>query len=304
MTNGIPTFIKWAGGKSQLIRDIENQLKKLKDFNIGTYYEPFLGSGAVFFYLKSTCLLNIKNFFLSDSNKELIECFIVVRDDVEKLILELRKLKNEYKTLKSEKEKEEYYYYRRDSYNEIKKTKKNSLKIKKAALLIFLNKTCFNGLYRVNADNEFNVPFGKYENPEIFNEDVLRKANKLLKGTIIKSIDFRKILKSMKPRDLVYFDPPYVPLSKTSSFTSYTKVDFNDNDQENLARVFKKLNKLGCYLLLSNSDTDKIKKLYASFKPFKVVKARRSISCIGTKRGKINELLIKNYTTNLKNFIK
>ena len=282
--NGIPTFLKWAGGKSQLIE----QYKPFFPKKIERYFEPFLGSGAVFFFIKKT--FNPKEVFLSDINEESIITFKVVRDKVEELIRNLKKRKKLHS--------KEYFY-------KVRKEKPQELSgVERASRLIYLNKTCYNGLYRVNAKGEFNVPFGEYKNPSIFDEKVLREASKLLKDINIEVAFFERILDKAKRGDFIYFDPPYFPISKTSSFTSYQKDVFLEKEQRKLAEVFKELDKRGCLLMLSNSDHPLIRKLYDGFNIHKI-KARRSISCIGTNRRKINELLIINYKNkNLNSFVK
>lgn len=277
------TFVKWAGGKSQLIE----QYKPFFPQKVERYFEAFLGSGSVFLFVKRN--FNPKEVFLSDINEELIITFKVVRDNVEELIKSLKKRKH----LNSK----EYFY-------KVRKEKPQELSdVERASRLIYLNKTCYNGLYRVNAKGEFNVPFGKYKNPSIFEEQVLRETSKLLKDVKIEVSSFENILNKAKKEDLVYFDPPYFPISKTASFTSYAKVMFLGKEQEKLAGVFKELDKRGCFLMLSNSDHPFIRKLYKGFN-IRQIKARRVISCIGTKRGKINELLITNYKINSNNLTK
>ncbi|MBU3957733.1 MAG: Dam family site-specific DNA-(adenine-N6)-methyltransferase, partial [Nanoarchaeota archaeon] len=223
-------------------------------------------------------------------NEELINCFEVVHNNVELLI---ESLKN-HKKLNSK----EYFY-------EIRNRQPKDLdKIERASRFIYLNKTCFNGLYRVNSDNRFNVPFGNYKNPSILNEKLLYESNKFLKGVIIKPMIFEKVLDLCKKGDFIYFDPPYFPISKTSSFTSYTNGTFLENEQINLAELFKKLDTKGCLLMLSNSDHPFIRELYKGY-DIQTVKARRVISCIGSKREIVNEIVVRNYNhTNIKNFIK
>jgi len=284
MNNNLPTFVKWAGGKSQLIEQYKKHFPK----KVERYFEPFLGSGAIFFFIKKQ--FKPKEFFLSDNNDELINTFIIVRDKVEELIESLKKRKKQHN-------KEYFYKVRRENPKELSD-------IERASRFIYLNKTCYNGLYRVNSKGEFNVPFGDYKNPSIFDEKVLREASELLKGVEIKTLPFESVLdKAKNKNDFIYFDPPYFPVSKTSSFTSYTKDAFLEKEQKKLAEVFEELNKRGCKIMLSNSDHPLIRNLYINFNRFPI-KARRSICCIGTKRGKIGELLIANYPKNLKGFIK
>ncbi len=272
-TPEIPAIVKWAGGKSQLL----SQFDKFFPEKIDYYIEPFLGSGAVFFYVKRK--FNPKKIVLSDINKELINAFVIVRDKVDALIEALKKHKEQHS--------KEYYYKIRD-------LDPNTLTdVEKAGRFIYLNKTCFNGLYRVNSKGKFNVPIGSYKNPGILKEDVLREANKLLQGVDIKVMSFEKVIEFATKGAFIYFDPPYYPL-KTSSFTSYTKDVFLEEEQKKLAELFKKLDKLGCKLMLSNSDHPFIRDLYKEFKQERV-HAKRLINCDSTKRGPITERVVRNY---------
>lgn len=273
----IPLFVKWAGGKKQL-------LKQFKDFipkEIEYYCEPMVGGGAVLFYLLQT--KNIKKVIIADINDNLLTAYEVVRDNVNELIEELKIHKRKY-----EDNKKEYYYKARDEYNHKKQSK-----VEKVARFIFLNKTCFNGLYRVNKKGEFNVPKGSYKNPSIVREEVLRKASKLLQNVEIKHQSFEKTPETVTEDFFVYFDPPYRPINGTS-FTNYTKLDFKKEDQEKLAEVYKELDKKGCKVMLSNSDTELINDLYKDFN-VNIVKARRAINSNAKGRGKINEIVVVNY---------
>lgn len=274
----MPTFIKWAGGKSQLLE----QFAPLFPEKIDNYIEPFLGSGAVFFENKRR--FNPKRILLSDINEELINTFRVVRDNVDELIALLKQHKEEHNP---------DYYYDVRSWNVIKLNE-----IQKAARTIYLNKTCFNGLYRVNSKGLFNVPIGSYKNPAILQEDILREASILLQGVKLKAISFEKIVDIATNDSFIYFDPPYFPLSKTSSFTTYTKGDFLEDEQRKLAEIFRRLDRKGCKLMLSNSDTPLIHELYSEYEDkglLKIVRAKRMISCVGTGRGAINEVVVLNY---------
>jgi len=266
------TFVKWAGGKSQIV---EKYSPYFPD-KIERYFEPFLGSGAVFFFVKKN--FNPKEIYLSDINKDLIITFKVVRGKVEELIEDLKRRKKLHS--------KEYFY-------KVRKEKPTSY-IERASRLIYLNKTCYNGLYRVNSKGEFNVPFGEYKNPQIFDEKILREASKKLRGVKLKVMSFGKILDLAKQGDFIYFDPPYLPISKTSSFTSYTKDVFLEEEHQKLAQLFRNLDKKGCFVMLSNSDHPVIRKLYNGFN-INVIKARRAINREAKKRGPINELLITNY---------
>lgn len=219
-------------------------------------------------------------------------CYKVVKNDVDRLIEELSSLRDEFLSLDEEKRKE-FYYKVRDDFN---KNKNDCDEVKRVAQFIFLNKTCYNGLYRVNKKGEFNVPYGRYKNPKIFDEQNLKNVSKLLKNVKILCGDFEIVDEYVDAESFVYFDPPYKPLNKTSSFTSYTKYDFNDDDQIRLAKFYRKLDKRGAKLMLSNSyNVDFFGKLYEGFNIKKVV-AKRMINCKGDKRKDgIYELLIMNY---------
>jgi DNA adenine methylase len=263
-------FIKWAGGKGQLLSSFAAHFPPTE--KIGRYFEPFMGGAAVFFHLQP------QRSFLSDSNSDLVDLYTIVRDDVETLI----------DALKSHRNKETYYY-------KIRAQNPATLSpVERAARLIFLNKTCYNGLYRVNSNGGFNVPFGNYLNPNICDAENLRAASLALQYAEICQSDFEQAVSSAKKGDFVYFDPPYQPISRTSSFTSYTSGRFDDSEQERLANVFRSLAKRGCYVMLSNSNAPLIKELYADFNIHQVL-ARRAINSKGAGRGKIIERLITNY---------
>ncbi|MFW6285905.1 MAG: DNA adenine methylase [Nanoarchaeota archaeon] len=277
MTIKIPKFVKWVGGKGQLLE----QFKPLFPKNIERYIEPFLGSGAVFFYIIQK--YKPKKIIISDINEELINTYEIIKDDVERLIVELKQHK-EYHMVEGKK-----YYLT------IRAVDVNKLpKLERAARFIYLNKTCFNGLYRVNSKGKFNVPMGSYKNPEIVNEEKLRLVSNLLQKVTIKVMSFEKVLNLAKKGDFVYFDPPYYPLKNKKSFTTYTKDVFLEKEQEKLAKLFKKLDKKECYVMLSNSDTKFIKDLYSEYN-IDFVQATRMINCNGDKRGKINEIVVRNY---------
>ena len=273
----LPLFLKWAGGKLQLIE----QFKNLFPHNFRNYYEPFIGSGAVFFYVKSK--LKPNKVILSDTNEELINCFCVVRDkpsELVELLLNHRK-----------KHSKEYYY----SVRSMESSTLDSLD--RAARLIYLNKTCFNGLYRVNSKGQFNVPFGDYENPSIFDKNVLFQASQLLQGVHLQVMTFEKVLDFAGKDDFVYFDPPYIPLSKTSSFTRYSKSDFSMMEQKRLSEVFRILDSRGCFVMLSNSDHALTRELYRHYeKNTVIVRAKRMINSVGSRRGAINEVVVRNYS--------
>lgn len=265
-------IVKWVGGKRQLMFEL---LKNMPE-NYNRYFEPFIGGGALFFELQPD------NAYISDMNEELINLYEVVRDNVDELITDLQKhdISKEYFM-------EIRNIDRTDEY-------KNWSDVKKASRFIYLNRTCFNGMYRVNSKGEFNVPFGHYKNPRILDENNLINCSKLLQRTEIKHADFSEILKKVKKDDFVYFDPPYVPLSKTSSFTSYTKDGFDLDMQLSLRDVCDKLDSMGVKFLLSNSDTQFVNELYENYN-IKKVFASRQINANADGRGKITEVLVRNY---------
>jgi DNA adenine methylase len=272
-------FIKWAGGKGQLLEEIAVHIPK----SFHTYHEPFLGSGAVFFYLwnlKQQGKIYFKTAILSDINEDLITTFLVVRDKPSALI---KRLSFHVKC-----HSEEHYYSTRALLA-------NGLsKIDRAARFIYLNKTCFNGLYRVNAKGQFNVPIGSYVRPNILDEERIRAASVALADAEIFLEDFRRVGERAKKGDFVYFDPPYVPLSPTSSFTSYTQQGFDLEQQEALAALVKVLNAKQVRVLLSNSSNEITQGLYRDFKTREVF-ANRAINSKATGRGRIKELLVTTY---------
>ena len=296
-------FLKWAGGKTQILPAIIEKLPtELKNGQIHNYYEPFLGGGAVFFYIIQN--YPIEKAFLYENNEELILVYKVIKHNVEELINELDYLKKNYLKL-NDTDREEYFYEIRHEYNHKKERinfkEYSEVWINRAALMIFMNKTCYNGLYRLNRSGYFNVPFGRYTNPEIFDIDNLKHTSRLLQFTQLIAGDFSEVKNDILKNSFVYFDPPYRPISKTSSFTSFNKFVFDDKEQIRLAKVFKELDKNNIKLMLSNSDPKNgnnndnfFEKLYAGYNIYRV-SANRMINCIGNKRGKINELIITNY---------
>lgn len=299
-------FLKWAGGKRQLLDQFQTYFPAELNGKgiIKRYYEPFLGSGAVFFWVKQNCKL--EESFINEFNPEIYLCYAAIQSNVERVIKALKLLQKKYHTL-DEVAREEWYYQIRHKYNATRKDinfKKLNVKrySERAALTIFLNRTCFNGLYRVNSSGDFNVPFGRYKNPVICDVDNLKAVSWLLGGVEITNDDFSVVEQQIKKHSFVYFDPPYRPLNKTSKFTAYSSNEFNDKEQERLASVFKKLNKIdNVKIMLSNSDPknedkgdDYFERLYAGFR-IERLKAKRMINCNASKRGEINEILVLNY---------
>ncbi len=264
-------FVKWAGGKRQLFDELILGLPRFEN-----YHEPFLGGGAVFFGLEAK--EKIKKAYLSDLNVDLINTYSVIKTDVFGLMAELSSSQ---------------YANNEASFYKIRASKPTS-RVERAARFIYLNKTAFNGLYRVNSKGEFNVPFGRYSNPKILDSENLLLVHRALQKDELFCGDFTHVLKNAHKGDFVYFDPPYVPISKTSNFTSYTKNSFSEKDQERLMKTFKTLDSRGCYVMLSNSYSDFIADLYSEFEP-ETILANRMINCKGDKRGKIKELVVKNW---------
>ena len=289
-------FLKWAGGKTQLINDIEKLLPKGILKSKFTYIEPFVGSGAVLFWMLSK-FPKLEKSVINDINEDLINTYKTIASNPKELISILEILQNDYHSLNlKEAEKKEYYYKKRELYNS-RKTEKST----QAALFIFLNRTCFNGLYRVNKSNGFNVPIGSYKNPTICDAENIIAVSKALQRVEILCGDYEKTIDFTSDNTLFYFDPPYKPLHNTSSFNSYAKDDFNDDEQIRLRNFCSKLDSLDHTWMLSNSDVkDKVSNnnffddIYAEFSIARV-KARRSINANPQKRGELNELLITNY---------
>lgn len=272
-------FVKWVGGKRQLMQDLENNFPK----QFTTYHEPFLGGGAVMFNLltkKPQLSCNV-----SDFNSDLILAYVTIRDKLEKLIESLENHSKNY-----HKNSTEYYY-------DVRKQEPKQ-QIEKVSRLLFLNKTCFNGLYRVNKKGQFNVPLGRYTNPNIVNKENLTAVSKILQSKKIKIScrDFEAVLGDAKKGDLVYFDPPYQPVSSTANFTSYTHRDFTEEDLERLAKLADQLHSKGCYVLLSNSNSKTVKDFFSK-KHWKIssINVNRAINSNAQKRTGHKEIIIKNY---------
>ena len=291
-------FLKWAGGKRQLINEIEWYLPK-DIHKMDTYVEPFIGAGALMFHVLDN--YNFKNIHISDINSELILCYEQLKLSADEVVKELQMIITNYS---ASGKKEDYFYDIRKEWNANIGLKDSSLssKFKRVAQIIFLNKTCFNGLFRVNSKGEFNVPYGKYKNPSFPTEQSLIEVHKALQKVTIHNSSYEESINWIKDKTFIYFDPPYRPISKTSSFVSYSKGDFNDENQKELATFVGKINKLKVKFLLSNSDPKNTNKndnffddLYNNFR-IERIGASRAINSDPKKRGKISELLIRNYS--------
>lgn len=298
----VKPFVKWAGGKNSLIPQITKYYPyELKNGTIERYIEPFVGGGAVLIDILQK--YEVKEAYAFDINIDLINCYNVIKNNVEELISKLDKKEKEFLTLNDE-ERQGYFYDIRAEYNSYKL--KDELDVKRASEFIFLNRTCFNGLYRVNKDGKFNVPCGKYKNPTICDSINLRNLSKLIKNVIFENGDYKKSEQYVNDNTFVYFDPPYRPLSVTSGFTSYTKEDFNDDNQKELAQYYNKLSLKNAKLMLSNSNPKNVNEndnffedIYKGFY-INEVSAKRMINSNAKGRGEISELLITNYEEQLK----
>jgi len=296
-------FLKWAGGKGQLLKAFQNFYpKEIKTNQIKNYYEPFIGGGAVFFDVVQQ--YNIRSAFLYDVNEELILTYRVIQQDVHELLEHLQDYKKKYEKL-NEEGQSIFYYETRDNFNKsrikINSTRYSEDWILRAAQIIFMNKTCFNGLFRFNLRGEFNVPVGRYKNPKILDEQNLINTSKLLEIAEIKKADFSEIENDVKENSFVYFDPPYRPISRTSSFTSYSKNKFEDAEQIKLAELFQRLHNKGIKQMLSNSDPKNnnvednfFDDIYKNFQISRIP-ARRMINSVASKRNVINEIVVTNY---------
>ncbi len=271
----VSPVVKWVGGKRQLLQDI---LKHIPD-KYSTYYEPFVGGGAVLFHLQP------RKMVINDINEELMNVYNVICNNVEELIEDLKKHKNEadyfYKIRELDRDREKYAQLNN---------------IERASRIIYLNKTCYNGLFRVNRQGEFNTPFGRYKNPNIANEATLKAVNNYFNKAKItlKCGDFEEAVKGIRRGGFVYFDPPYDPVSESANFTGYDKGGFDKDEQIRLKKLCDKLNNRGVKFLLSNSSTEFILDLYKDYN-ITIVKAKRSINSKGDGRGDVNEVLVKNY---------
>lgn len=265
-------FLKWAGGKGQLLPELMRRLPE----TIRDYHEPFVGGGALFFALVDAG--RFRRAYLSDINGPLIEAYLSIKNDVDEVIKALGKHKNQ---------SDYFYKIRAADLGKLSATQRT-------ARLIYLNKTCFNGLYRENRKGQFNVPFGRYKNPRILNEPNLRAVASALQGVTIERRHFSSVLTKAQRGDFVYFDPPYHPVSATASFTSYDRDDFGPADQEQLRETFEILADRGVYVMLSNSDTKFVHQLYRRFQ-IDQIHATRAINSKADRRGKVAELIIRNY---------
>lgn len=271
----VSPVVKWVGGKRQLLQDI---LKHIPD-RYSTYYEPFVGGGAVLFHLQPEKIV------INDINEELMSVYNVICNNVEELIEDLKKHKNE----------SDYFYKIRELDRDREKYAQLN-NIGRASRIIYLNKTCYNGLFRVNRQGEFNTPFGRYKNPNIVNEATLRAVNNYFNKAkvTLKCGDFEEAVKGIRKGSFVYFDPPYDPVSDSANFTGYDKGGFDKDEQMRLKKLCDKLNNRGVKFLLSNSSTEFILDLYKDYN-ITIVKAKRSINSKGDGRGDVNEVLVKNY---------
>jgi len=291
-------FLKWAGGKTQLIDVIQSSLPNEVTNQNFTYIEPFVGSGAVLFWMLRT-FPNMERAVINDINEDLINTYRVIATQPNELITVLQEFQNEYHSLTDSTEmKKEYYYAKRTQYN-----LRNLNSTNQAALFIFLNRTCFNGLYRVNRNNLFNVPIGSYKNPTICDKENILSVSEALQRVELLCGDYQNTLEHTDENTFFYFDPPYKPLTNTSSFNSYAMDEFNDNEQVRLRNFCQELDFLGHNWMLSNSDVkgndpnnNFFDELYTDYFISRV-EAKRSINANPSKRGKLNELLITNYAT-------
>ena len=298
MAGQIRPFVKWAGGKGSLIPQLNNFYPyELRNGIIETYIEPFVGGGAVLIDILQK--YNVEQAYAFDINIDLINCYNVIKNNVEELIEILEQMETEYLDLEQEGRKE-YFYNKRDEYNNysLKEKEQNA---QRAAQFIYLNRTCFNGLYRVNKAGKFNVPVGNYKNPTICDSDNLRDLSRLIQNVEFIYGDYKKSMEYVTENTFVYFDPPYRPLNVTSAFTSYTKEDFNDENQIELAQFYRELNERNAKLMLSNSNPKNTNKedhffdnIYQGFNIDEIY-ASRMINANSKGRGKISEILVTNY---------
>lgn len=300
MSEKIRPFVKWAGGKGSLISQLNDFYPyELKNGTIERYIEPFVGGGAVLIDILQK--YDIQEAYAFDINIDLINSYNVIKNDVEELITNLQQMETEYLQLGKE-ERKNYFYNIRNEYNNYE-LEENEQNVQRAAQFIYLNRTCFNGLYRVNKNGKFNVPVGSYKNPTICDEENLRQLSQLIQNVQFRYGDYSRSMEYVTKNTFVYFDPPYRPLNVTSGFTSYTKEDFNDDNQRELARFYGELNERNAKLMLSNSNPKNINKedtffdnIYQGFN-INQIQASRMINANSNGRGKISEILVTNYNT-------
>ena len=293
-------FVKWAGGKGSLISQLSNFYPyELKNGIIERYIEPFVGGGAVLIDILQN--YDVRQAYAFDINIDLINSYNVIKNNVEELITNLKRMETEYLQLEQE-ERKNYFYNIRNEYNDYT-LQENEQNVQRASQFIYLNRTCFNGLYRVNRDGKFNVPVGSYKNPTICDEENLRNLSELIQNVQFQYGDYRRSMEYVTENTFVYFDPPYRPLNMTSGFTSYTKEDFNDDNQRELANFYRELNERNAKLMLSNSNPKNINEedqffdnIYQGFNIDEIY-ASRMINANSNGRGKISEILVTNYNT-------
>jgi DNA adenine methylase len=291
----IKPFLKWVGGKSQILNEIHSRYPVELGISITNYVEPFIGGGAVLFDILNNYILN--NIFISDTNKELIITYTTIRDNVYEFICSLNNITEEYISSDITTRKQ-LYYEKRNLYNSLNR---DTGRIMIAALFVFLNKTCFNGIYRVNKKGKFNVPQGYYINPTIYNEENILNISNKLQNVNIQCANYKESINFINDKTFVYLDPPYRPLNKTSSFTSYTNEIFNDSSQIELKHFFDEIHRVGAKVIESNSDPKNINyddnffdNLYKDYNITRI-ECSRTINSVANKRNKISELLISNY---------
>jgi len=300
MSEKIRPFVKWAGGKGSLIPQLNNFYPyELKNGIIERYIEPFVGGGAVLIDILQK--YDIQEVYAFDINIDLINSYNVIKNNVEELIANLKQMETEYLGLGQE-ERKNYFYNIRNEYNDYE-LERDEQNVQRAAQFIYLNRTCFNGLYRVNKNGKFNVPVGSYKNPTICDEENLRQLSQLIQNVQFQYGDYSRSMEYVTENTFVYFDPPYRPLNVTSGFTSYTKEDFNDENQKELATFYRELNGQNAKLMLSNSNPKNINvednffdNIYQGFN-INEIQASRMINANSNGRGKISEILVTNYNT-------
>ena len=300
MSEKIRPFVKWAGGKGSLIPQLNNFYPyELKNGIIERYIEPFVGGGAVLIDILQK--YEVQEAYAFDINIDLINSYNVIKNNVNELITILKQMETEYLQLGQE-ERKIYFYNKREEYNK-KQLEENEQDIERAAQFIYLNRTCFNGLYRVNKNGKFNVPMGNYKKPTICDEENLIKLSELIRNVQFQYGDYRRSMEYVTENTFVYFDPPYRPLNVTSAFTSYTKEDFNDDNQRELATFYRELNEINAKLMLSNSNPKNVNEeddffdnIYQGFNIDEIY-ASRMINANSQGRGKISEILVTNYNT-------